>query len=281
MAKIAIITDSTAYLPEKYLKEYNITVLPQILIWGDQTFRDGIDIQPTEFYERLKNSKTNPSTSQVTPASFLDAYGQLSAQGYEILAILISSKFSGTIESAVQAKESFPDTRIEIFDSLTSAMALGFQALTAAHAIQEGAEMDQVLQILRDSRDLTGIVLTPETLEYLYRGGRIGGASRFLGTALKIKPILSVIDGKIEAIEQVRTQKKAYQRLIEIIAERAGEKPIKLASLQAANLEGAEELLSMANQQLNVTEGFTGDVSPVIGTHVGPGTVALCYQIEQ
>lgn len=281
MAKIAIITDSTAYLPEKYLKEYNITVLPQILIWGDQTFRDGIDIQPTEFYERLKNSKTNPSTSQVTPASFLDAYGKLSAQGFEILAILISSKFSGTIESAVQAKESFPDTRIEIFDSLTSAMALGFQALTAAQAIQKGAEMDKVLQILRDSRDLTGIVLTPETLEYLYRGGRIGGASRFLGTALKIKPILSVIDGKIEAIEQVRTQKKAYQRLIEIIAERAGEKPIKLASLQAANLEGAEELLSMANQQLNVTEGFTGDVSPVIGTHVGPGTVALCYQIEQ
>lgn len=281
MAKIAIITDSTAYLPEKYLNEYNITVLPQILIWGDQTFQDGVDIQPTEFYERLKNSKTNPSTSQVTPASFNEAFGRLSALGFEILCILISSKFSGTIESAVQAKQMFPDAKIEIFDSLTSAMALGFQVLTAAQAIQQGKDMDEVLQLLEQGRDFTGIVLTPETLEYLHRGGRIGGASRFLGTALKIKPILSVIDGKIEAVEQVRTQKKAYQRLVEIVVERSAGKPIKLASLQAANLQGAEELLSMAREQLNVTEGFTGDVSPVIGTHVGPGTVALCYQIEQ
>ncbi len=239
MANIAIITDSTSYLPENFCKEYAITVLPQILIWGTETMRDGVDIQPTQFYERLLNAKTMPSTSQVTPAAFKDAYEKLGGEGTEILAVLISSRLSGTIDSAVQAKEMMPDVPVTIFDSLTAAMALGFQTLAAARAIADGANMEEAVKVLEKVRDNTGVILTPESLEYLHRGGRIGNASRFLGTALNIKPILQVYEGRVEPLERVRTRRKALQRLVEIIAERAAGKPVRLAAQHANELEGA------------------------------------------
>lgn len=280
MKKIALITDSTATIPESFRQEFNITVLPQVLVWGDEMYRDGVDIQPTEFYKRLKHSSTNPSTSQVTPAAFREAYQRLTTEDYQILAILISSRLSGTIDSAIQAKELVSEAQVEIFDSFTSAMALGFQVLTAGRAIQEGAELPEVLDLLAQIRDNTGVVLTPESLEYLHRGGRIGNASRFLGTALNIKPILSVIDGRVEPVERVRTRKKAMQRLVEIVGERSSGKPVRIAAQHANDIEGAKAIQTMANDQLDVIESILVDVSPVLGTHVGPGTIALSYQIE-
>lgn len=279
MSSIGIITDSTSYIPEHYLKEFNIIVLPQILIWGDDTYRDGVDIQPSEFYSRLKTASVMPSTSQVTPAAFTEAYKRLLGEGKQVLAILLSAKLSGTIDSAVQAKEMMPEANIHICDSNTTAMALGFQVLTAARAIQEGASLDEVLKLLEAERNRTGVYLTPETLEFLHRGGRIGNASRFLGTALNIKPILGVIDGKVEPIERVRTRRKALARLVEIINENAGSQPVRIASLHANAPTDAQEVLDLCKNQLNVQEGFVGEVSPVIGTHVGPGTVALSYQV--
>lgn len=281
MAKIAIVTDSTSYLPQHYVKEYSITVLPQILIWGDETQRDGVDIQPTQFYERLKNAKVMPSTSQVTPAAFKEAYEKLSGEGYEILAILISSRLSGTIDSAQQAQELMPSAKVTIFDSLTAAMALGFQVLAAARAIAGGASMAETVKLLDRERDNTGVILTPETLEYLHRGGRIGNASRFLGTALNIKPILQVHEGRVEPLERVRTRRKALQRLVEIIEERAAGKPVRLAAQHANELAGAQEVLQMAKEKMDIIESFIADVSPVIGTHVGPGTVAVSYHVQK
>jgi DegV family protein with EDD domain len=280
MGKIAIVTDSTSYLPDNFVQEYNISVLPQILIWGSDTYRDGVDILPKAFYERLKTAKTMPSTSQVTPVAFKNVYEKLLGEGYEVLAILISSKLSGTIDSAIQAKAMMPDLPIHIFDSLTAAMALGFQVLAAARSIAQGTDLKGVISLLEKTREQTGVVLTPETLEYLHRGGRIGNASRFLGTTLNIKPILHVHDGKIEPLERVRTRRKALNRLIEIIEERANGKPIRLASLHANEPVGAEEVLTYAKSRMNVIESFIADVSPVIGTHVGPGTVAVSFHIE-
>jgi DegV family protein with EDD domain len=280
MSKIALITDSTAYIPEHYCQEYNITVLPQILIWGADTYRDGVDIKPKEFYERLATAKIMPSTSQVTPAAFRTAYENLCGEGYEILAILISSRLSGTIDSALQAIEMVPEAKVEIFDSYTSAMALGFQVLAAARTIAQGGGMDQAKATLEQVRDKTGVILTPETLEFLHRGGRIGSATRFLGTALNIKPILEVHNGLIEPLERVRTRKKALQRMVDMITERAAGKPIRLASLSANEPASAEAVLEMAKNQMTIVESFVGDVSPVIGTHVGPGTVAVSYLIE-
>ena len=142
MSKLAIVTDSTAYIPENILSGYPITVAPLLVIWDDQSLKDGVDIMPADFYARLKESKTMPSTSQVTPATFLSIYKQLLDEGYEIISAHISSKLSGTLDSAIQAKEHFPGSRIELFDSLTSGMALGFQVLAAARAAEKGANIE-------------------------------------------------------------------------------------------------------------------------------------------
>lgn len=280
MPKIALITDSTAYIPQELLQQYNITVLPQQLIWGNETFADGVDILPTTFYQRLQTSKEMPTTSQVSPGLFKQAYEKLLAQGNQVLAILISSKLSGTFDSAQQAKALLANHPIYLYDSQTTAMALGFQVLAVARAIEQGATIQDCLKMLPEIAPRTGVILTPETLEYLHRGGRIGGATRFLGTALGIKPLLHVENGRVEPLERVRTRRKALQRLAELVAERANGKPVRVASLHANAVEDARATLADIQSRANVIEAIVSDVSPVIGTHVGPGTVAVSYMVE-
>jgi DegV family protein with EDD domain len=278
MSNIAIVTDSTAYIPDDLIEKYDLHVVPQVLIWGEETFEDGVDILPDEFYARLANASVMPSTSQATPATFLKLYGELVPQGSQILAILISEKLSGTIPSAVQAREQFPEATIEIVDSTTTAMALGFQVLAAARAAQDGASLAECKALAEKARQHTGVVFAVDTLEFLHRGGRIGGGSRFLGTALNIKPLLEVLNGRVEAIERVRTRKKRLERLLELTEERiAGRTPLRLATLHANAAEEAQELLEQANARFGADETMLTEVSPVIGTHAGPGTVGLAY----
>lgn len=278
MSNVAIVTDSTAYLPQNILQEYQISVAPQILIWGDETFEDGVDIQPDEFYRRLKNAEIMPSSSQVSIPKFRSIFQNLLDQGKQILAILISAKLSGTIDSAVQAKELLPGAPIEIVDSYTTAMAMGFQVITVARAAQAGATLQECVRLAEEVRNHTGVVFAVDTLEFLHRGGRIGGGSRFLGTALNIKPLLEVTGGRVEALERVRTRKKSLQRLIEILEERLKDKsPIRLATLHANAEQEAVELLEEASRRLQPVETILSTVSPVIGTHAGPGTVGIAY----
>ncbi|OQX65521.1 MAG: hypothetical protein B5M51_00515 [Anaerolinea sp. 4484_236] len=278
--KVAIITDSTGYLPSDLIAKHNITVLPLEVIWGDKTFRDGVDIQPSEFYTRLKTAKVMPSTSQVTIPYMQEAFDRLIAEDYEVLGIFISEKLSGTINSAVQGRSMMKSgqDRIHIFDSRQTAMSLGFQTLAAARAAQDGASIDDCLATAEKARDNTGVYFAVDTLEFLHRGGRIGGAKRLLGTALKVKPVLSVQDGAVASIESVRTKRKAHLRVLEIIKEEIGDRaPIRLATLNANAPEDAKALLELAQQEMDVVEAIHSQVSPVIGTHVGPGTVGLAY----
>lgn len=278
MSKVAIVTDSTAYIPKNFLDEYQITVAPQVLIWGEQTYEDGVDIQPDEFYRRLKTANVMPTTSQVTIPNFHKIFQNLLDQGKEILAILISAKLSGTIDSATQAKGMLPGAPIEIVDSYSTAMAMGFQVLTVARAAQNGANLEECKRLAEEVRNHTGVVFAVDTLEFLHRGGRIGGGSRFLGTALNIKPLLEVRGGRVEALERVRTRKKSLLRLIEIIEERTkGKSPLRLATLHANAEEEARELLDELNRRLSPAETIFSTVSPVIGTHAGPGTVGIAY----
>lgn len=278
MSKVAVVTDSTSTIPKNLVEQYQLTVVPQVVIWGEETQRDGVDVQPTEFYQRLAASKVLPTTSQATVASFKEVYENLHGQGYEILCVLISSKLSGTISSAIQAKELVPDARVEIVDSLSAAMALGFQVLEAAKAAQRGASLAECKAIAEQAVGATGVVLTPETLEYLHRGGRIGGGAKFLATALNIKPILEVRDGRVEALERVRTRKKALMRMVEIVEQQIGGRtPVRLSALHADSPEDAEFVLEEAKRRLNPVEAFVSEVSPAIGTHTGPGTVGLVY----
>jgi len=278
MSKVAIVTDSTAYIPEPLLQQHKIEVIPQVLIWGNETLMDGVDITPVEFYRRLQKASVMPSSSQATPGAFKEIFSSLLGEGYDILAILISSKLSGTVDSATQAKAMFPDAPIEIVDSYSTSMAMGYQVLLAARASEGGASLEECKEIAVKTCDMTGIVLTVDTLEFLHRGGRIGGGKRFLGTALNIKPILEVEDGKIEAVEQVRTRGKALNRLVELAEKRInGRAPVHIACLHANALDEAQALLDQVTQRVKVVEKTVTDVSPVIGAHVGPGTLGITF----
>jgi DegV family protein with EDD domain len=281
MSKIAIVTDSTAYLPKPLLDQYHIAVGPQILVWDQTTYQDGVDIQPVEFYQRLKTAKVMPSSSQVAIPTFNTIFGNLLDQGYSVLAILISAKLSGTVDSAVQARDAYPQAPIEIVDSFTTGLEMGLHVLAAARAAEAGANLSECKAIAEQAQKHTHLFITFETLEFLHRGGRIGGAQRFLGTALNIKPILEIRGGRLEAVERVRTRSKALTRLIELVeADVAGKKSIRLACMHANAEAEARAVLLQAETRLGAIETILGDVSPVIGVHAGPGTIGLAYMVE-
>lgn len=276
--KVAIVTDSTTYIPEEILKQYKIWVVPQVIIWEGKEFYDNVDMKPEQFYTRLKTAPEMPKTSQV-PVSEMDrVFRELLAQDYDILAILISDKLSGTINSAEQAKANLPEDRIEIVNSYSTVMALGFQAIEVAKAADEGASLSECKALAEIARQHTGILFAVDTLEFLYRGGRIGGGARFIGSALNLKPILEVQDGAIEAVERVRTRKKSLNRLVELVTERiGGNKPVRIATLHANAAEEARQLLEEASRVLSADEAVFSEVSPAVGTHTGPGTIGLAY----
>jgi DegV family protein with EDD domain len=262
------------------LAEHHISVAPQVLIWGTDEYLDGVDIQPEAFYNRLAKSPTMPTTSQATPKSFLQIFTRLQEEGYEILAVLISKKLSGTIASAEQARDLLPQARIEIVDSNTVAMAMGFTVLEAAKAAAAGASLEECKALAESARERTGLFVTVDTLEFLHRGGRIGGGARFLASALNIKPILELRDGRLEGVERVRTRTKALNRLVELVQVSIGDRrPVKLAALHANAHPDACYLLDQVNGSLGAAETLMTEVSPVIGTHAGPGTVGVCYMV--
>ncbi len=280
MSKIALVTDSTTYLPPELAQKYNISVAPQVLIWGDQTYLDGVDIQPSEFYAKLKTAKEMPTTAQVSVASFHETFQKLVEQGSDVLALLLSAKLSGTIQSAVQAKDLMGSAgeKVHVIDSHSVAMALGFQVLTVARAIEKGASVKDAIALAEKSRDYTGVFFAVDTLEFLHRGGRIGGAQRFIGTMLNMKPILEIQDGRVEGIERIRTKAKAHERLLELTVEKVnGRSPVHLATLHANAAEDAKALLVRAEQVLHPIESVFTEVSPVVGTHAGPGTIGLAF----
>jgi DegV family protein with EDD domain len=279
MSKVAIVTDSTAYLPDDLLASYNITVIPLVVIWGTETLLDNVDIGPKEFYDRLTKAKTMPSTSQPTNAAFAEAYQKLHAEGYEILTLVISAALSGTMDSATQAKSMVPDAVVEVVDSRLTSVPLAYMALAAARAAKRGASLQECKQIAEEICNHAQVFFAVDTLEFLHRGGRIGGASRFLGTALNLKPILYLLDGKIEALERVRTSKKAHERLIELIGDKVyGKAPINMMGVVGANAEkSAKHLLEKIETRFSPREIMVSNLSPVIGTHTGPGTVGVAY----
>ena len=280
MSKVKVILDSTAYLPEKTLKELSIEVIPLHVIWGEEMYQDGVDISPDEFYERLPKSKTMPTTSQPSPKEFSEIFEKYLSQGYDILCVHISSKLSGTVDSAQQAKELLGAKNIEIVDSFFTTLGTGFQAMAAAKAAKDGASLAECKKIAEKTRSNTNIYFVVSTLEFLKRGGRIGGAAAFLGSALNLKPILMVKDGKIEAHDKIRTMKKAIVKIVDILEEHVGDKKFYLGISQATAPENAEMLKAEINSRFSkdrFVEFIESGLSPVIGVHAGPGALALSF----
>ena len=280
MSKVAVVTDSTAYIPNDLVKKHNITVAPQVLIWDDKTYRDGVDIQSSEFFARLKTAKTMATTSQVSVADMQSIFQNLVDQGFDVLGVFISAKLSGTIQSATQARDLMGTAgeKVSIVDSNSTAMGMGFQALSAARAADGGAGIKDCVALAEKAREHTGVFFAVDTLEFLPRGGRIGGAQRFVGTLLNMKPILAVQEGRVEGIERIRTKNKAHDRVLEMVMEQAkGKSPIRIATLHANAPEDAKALLEKAEKELNPVESIFSEVSPVVANHAGPGTVGLAF----
>lgn len=282
MSKVMIVTDSTSNIPGEMLNGNPVKILPLQVIWNGEILRDGVDIQPKEFYERLAVDKNMPSTSQATPEEFKQAYANLLNAGYDILSIHISGKLSGTLDSAIQAKRGLKDGNIELVDSNSTSMALGFQVMAAARMAAAGATLAECKAVAVEASKHTGVFFAVNTLEFLHRGGRIGGAAAFMGHLLNLKPLLQLRDGKIEAVEKVRTLSKTIDRLLDLVEAKLDKEkgPIRLCAIHANSPAEAEELLARAVKRIPpqlVADAAISNVSPVLGTHTGPGALGLAY----
>jgi len=281
MRKVKVITDSTVNLPEKYKKELFIDEIPLHVIWGEEIFRDNIDITPDEFYDRLGKEKSMPTTSQPSPQEFVNLFQKYLDLGYDILSIHISSKLSGTVDSSNKAKELLGGRNIEILDSKFTSMGTGFQVIESAKKASDGFSLEDCKKAAEKIREKTSIYFVVSTLEYLKRGGRIGGAAAFLGSALDLKPILYVHEGKIEPFEKIRTIRKALLRLVDILQEKVGDhRPLYLGIAQATAPESSELIKKEIYYRFSnddILELIETSLSPVIGVHAGPGAVALCF----
>ena len=277
-SKIAVVTDSTAHIPDNLLEGLDISVIPVWLLWDNDRLRDGVDIEPPAFYRRLKQSRTLPTTSQPSIGEFETVYRQLATEAEAIVSVLVSSKISGTVASAQAAVERLPELKIRIVDALSSSMGLGFAALAAAKAAAAGKSLDEVVTAAEEIRDKVHLLFVVETLEYLHRGGRIGGARRMLGTALKIKPLLHLKDGLIESLSQARTKSKAIALMLEIAEERLGGKPMaEAAVVDIDSPQEGDRVAEQVKERFGLSVVHCSGVSPVVGTHVGPGTVGIAF----
>jgi len=276
MSKIAIISDSTAYLPDEMLTDYQIHTLPLVLTWDGKTYLDGIDLTPQNFYQLLKQRSSVPTTSQPPSLEFLQLYERLAEDVEGILVSVISSGISGTYGSAMAAKVEFDKVPVEVIDTQTAAGGHALVTLAAARAAMDGKSLEEVKRAARDVVDRLGTYFVVDTLEYLHKGGRIGGASRYFGTALQIKPILYMNDqGKIDALEKARTKTKALGRLIELVDEKAGGNPARICIMHSDAPEEAQRMQGRLEVELDCIEVFIVELSPVIGAHVGPGTIGV------
>jgi DegV family protein with EDD domain len=283
VTKVAVVTDSGANLPVEAQHEYGIHIVPLKVIFGDQTLRDGLDVEPSRFYELLGAASALPTTSQPSTGDFIDLYSRLSEEADAIISIHLSELLSGTIKSALAAQELVNQVPIEVIDSRSASLGLGFVVLAAARAAQLGQSLPEVAGAARQLIPKISVIFVVDTLKYLHMGGRIGGATAMLGTALNIKPLLQLSDGEVNPLERVRSKCKATERMLEIMAQGLrGDRSNGALHAAVAHADRADEALELQQQVLSrfqPAEFYLSELTPAIGTHVGPGTLGLGWYV--
>lgn len=271
---VKIVTDSTSDLTHEIASMLGITVVPLYVNLGGVTYRDNIDLTTEDFYRKLEQSDTLPTTSSPSPGNFTEVYDKLAAETDEILTITISSKLSASYKTAVAGKEiRKSNARVEIIDSLSAIAGLGLIVISAAKAAQAGQSLDEVINVTRSSMQRVEFRIAFDTLEYLKRGGRIGAAQAFLGSMLKVNPILTIKDGVIEGVARPRSRTKAMDFLYDFVASYAH---IEEMVIEDANTpDDVETLLDRLGSIFPRERIYRMKVSPVIGTHVGPRVLGL------
>jgi len=280
---IALLTDSTCDIPREFLDKFDIKVVPLTIIWGGEQFQDGVNLTAKDFYKRLESDPSLPTTSQPTPQQMVQAYDEAKAKGAEeVLIITISSAMSGTHESAKAASE-MVDIPVKVLDSKANSMSLGWQVLAAARARENGGDLQAMIDAADKARRSMVFIITLDTLEYLHKGGRIGGASHFIGNLLNLKPQISVDhnSGEVAGGRRSRTRKKALNDLfVDFFDQVDREKPLRIAVLHNATLEEAEVLVEKIKTEIDPEEIIISIVSPVLGVHTGPRALAICGYTE-
>lgn len=278
MGKIKLVTDSTADIPKEVCLSLGIEVVPLKVHFGNDTYRDGISLHAEQFYELLTHSSTLPTTSQPSPIDFLETYKRINAEpDVQIISLHISADLSGTFQSAVLAK-SMLNEKVDIttIDSRTASYALGGIVVAAAEAAQQGKSKEEILELIEKLIEQSQLYFLVDTLDFLQKGGRIGKAAALLGSLLKIKPILSVEEGQAVSVDKVRGQKAAVNRIIELFKQKEmANYKVKIMIAHANSLEAAENLGELMKSNFQITSLAYTTLGPVIGTHVGPGTVAV------
>jgi DegV family protein with EDD domain len=274
---IAVVTDSTAYLPAPLVEQYGIEVVPLYVVLPGRSGREGRDIGPAEVAAAMATRGAQVSTSRPTTGDFVAAYRRCLEGGAErIVSVHLSAELSGTWDAARLAAAQVGEHIVTVIDSRATAMATGFAVLAAARAAAEGADADAVAEAARKTAESTSTLFVVDTLEHLRRGGRIGAAAAILGSALAVKPVLHVVEGQVVPLEKVRTSARAFHRLVQRTVETAGDGPASVAVHHLAAPERAERLADELRQQLpKLRELYVSELGAAIGAHVGPGAVGV------
>ncbi|MBI5301580.1 MAG: DegV family protein [Chloroflexi bacterium] len=275
MANVKIVTDSLADIPAHLAKELEITQVPCTVRFGDEEFRDRVDLLPTEFYQRLVASPILPTTSQPSVGAFEQAYRQVALKSNEIVSIHVIGDLSGTLNAARLAAKNLPDLKIELVDSRQISMGMGWLAIIAARAAKAGRTLAEIRALVEDTIPRVHIIGMLDTLQYAQRGGRLGKGQALVGTLLNVKPLLSVVRGEIVPVENVRTLKRALERLVEITLTSG---PIQdLAVIHAAAPHYADQLHQVLAETFPEDHILMSETGPVLGTHTGPGSVGIAW----
>jgi len=276
--KVTIVTDSISSLTQAMGREHDVHVVPIHIFFGTDAYCDDIDLNAEAFYELLRESKQMPTTSQPTALEFHQVYAQVAREAEAIVSIHASKEVSATVDCARAARNELPDVPIHVIDSRTLSMGQGLIVIAAARAAAAGKSAGEIVQLVEELVPKTKVLFTVETLEYLRRGGRIGGATALLGSALKIKPVLHIEHGRVEPLEKPRTRKRAIERLLDLMAEQVGTADnVHAAVLHCDAEDEAQRLAERVAARFQCVELFAAEAGPTIGAHGGPGTVGLTF----
>jgi len=275
---IKIVADTTSTIPPAQAEELGIYYLPQIIIFGENSYRDDNELTSSEFLTKLRSSAVLPKTAAPPPALYLPIFRELIDNGHTIIVICPSQKVSGTYRSAAEAALEFPDADIRVVDTQTIGPALGTLVLKALELAHEGKTAEYIVNQLEALGKKAKIYFYVDTLEYLHKGGRIGGATALLGSLLQVKPILLFKDGQVNPFEKQRTKKKALDRIVELVLQECP--PVaesNLAILEADAMDDAVALRNQFQSKLNINAIRIADLPPAIIVHAGPGVVAASF----
>ena len=284
MAKVAVVTDSTACIPESIRNALNIHWLPYYIHRGQESLQDMVTITPKDFYEWLPTAKEIPQTACPGPGEYVAKYEKLVEETgvQEIVSIHMTSKGSGAYQAACatqeMVKEAIPDLLVDVVDTLNVSMCHGWMVIESARAALDGKTATQILARIKEMIPVTKMLQTADTLKYLYLGGRIGKATHLAGSLLNVKPLISMEEGVIVPAGIARSRKRAYQMMVDRIEAAAGHLgKIKIAYVHAAALEETEKIKELVEKRMTVVESIVAELTPALGVHTGPGTAGLCY----